>query len=481
MGPRSPDRTQEGTHREHHRHPAATVTVTATDTWGSLRTRVSGRLVTRDDPDYELARTPWIVNVDQRPAAILEVAQVTDVVEAVRWAIAHGVAVSAQPTGHTPRRTLDDTLLLRTRALQGIGIDRARGTVTVGAGVKWGELCSALDGTGLMALAGSNPDPTVVGLALGGGVSWFTRKHGFTANSVVALDVVDPTGELVHVTRASDPDLFWALRGGGGDFGIVVGLELALFEAPEMYGGQLLWPVEHAATVLRAFRDLALVAPRELTVWAHVLHFPPLPDVPEPLRGRSFVNVAATYLGSARMAEMFLWPLRDAAPVEMDLMRPITPGELGGVAAEPTDPMPGLEHSALLTGLDDETIDALVAAVGDPRTCPLMLVQIRGLGGAFATESPGDGAVRPVPEPFQLFALGVPAVPELAAAIPHGFAAVDAALGGSVSPHRMPNFTGEGQQDAAGYDSDRLARLQRIKLERDPYGTIRSNKPVLDR
>ena len=459
--------------------PAATVI--ATDTWGSLRTRVSGRLVTRADPDYELARTPWIVNVDQRPAAILEVAQVADVVEAVRWAIGHGVAVSAQPNGHTPRRTLDDTLLLRTRALQGIAIDRARGTVSVGAGVKWGELCSALDGTGLMALAGSNPDPTVVGLALGGGVSWFTRKHGFTANSVVALDVVDATGELVHVTRASDPDLFWALRGGGGDFGIVVGLELALFEAPEMYGGQLLWPVEHAATVLRAFRDLALVAPRELTVWAHLLHFPPLPDVPEPLRGRSFVNVAATYLGSARMAEMFLWPLRDAAPVEMDLMRPITPGELGGVAAEPTDPMPGLEHSALLTGLDDETIDALVAAVGDPRTCPLMLVQIRGLGGAFATGSPGDGAVRPVPEPFQLFALGVPAVPELAAAIPHGFAAVDAALGASVSPHRMPNFTGEGQQDAAGYDSDRLARLRRIKLERDPYGTIRSNKPVLDR
>ncbi len=459
-----------------------TVAVTdSPDPWETLRTRVGGRLLTRDDAAYEAARTPWIVNVDQRPAAVLEVAHVDDVVEAVRWAISHDVAVSAQPTGHAPRRTLDDTLLLRTRALQGIEIDGARRTASVGAGVKWGELCEALDGTGLMALAGSNPDPTVVGLVLGGGASWFTRKHGFTANSVVSFDLVDATGELVHVTRSTDPDLFWALRGGGGDFGIVVRVEIALFEAPEMYGGQLLWPIEHAGSVLRAFRDLALMAPRELSVWAHVLHFPPIPDVPEPLRGRSFVNVAATYLGSRQMAEMLLWPLREAAPVEMDLMRPITPSQLGDVAAEPSDPMPALEHSALLTGLDDDSIDALVASVGDPQTCPLMMVQLRGLGGAFGEDGPGSGAIRPVPEPFQLFALGVPAVPELAAAIPHGFAALDAALGTVLSPHRMPNFTGMGQSDAAGYDAHRLTELQRLKRERDPYGTVRSNKPVLGR
>jgi FAD/FMN-containing dehydrogenase len=447
--------------------------------WDSLRLVVSGRLVTPADADFQDVRTPWIVNVDQQPAAVLEVAGVGDVVEAVRFAAANGTSVSAQPTGHAPRTTLDGTLLLRTRALQGIEVDRVRGTVSVGAGVKWGELCAALDGTGLMALAGSNPDPSVVGLILGGGVSWFTRAHGFTANSVVSFDVVDPSGELVHVTRASDPDLFWALRGGGGDFGIVVRLELALFDAPEMYGGQLLWPVEHAPAVLKAFRDLALVAPRDLTMWAHVLHFPPIPDVPEPLRGRSFVNVAATYLGSAQMANILLWSLRDAAPVEMDLMQVITPSGLAAVAAEPTEPMPAVEHSMLLTGLDDEAIDALCAAVSDPRTCPLMFVQLRGLGGAFADDSTAGGAVRPVSEPFQVFALGVPAVPELAEAIPHAFAAVDAALGRLASGRRMPNFIGEGQDDATGYDAERLARLRAIKRERDPQGVIRSNKPVL--
>ena len=459
--------------------PAPAPVRTMVDGFEALRTAVAGRLVTPDDADFQAVRTPWVVNVDQQPAAVLEVAHVGDVVAAVRWAAAHGTSVSAQPTGHAPRTTLDGTLMLRTRALQGIEIDPVRRTATVGAGVKWGELCAALDDTGLMALAGSNPDPSVVGLLLGGGVSWFTRAHGFTANSVVSVDLVDPCGELVHVTRASDPELFWAVRGGGGDFGIVVRVELALFDAPELYGGQLLWPVEHAPAVLRAFRDLALVAPRELTLWAHVLHFPPIPDVPEPLRGRSFVNVAATYLGSAQMAEILLWSLREAAPVEMDLMGPFTPSGLGAVAAEPTDPMPGMEHSMLLSGLDDEAIDALCAAVVDPRTCPLMIVQIRGLGGAFADENPAGGAVRPVPEPFQLFALGVPAVPALAEAIPFGFAAIDGALGRLASGHRMPNFVGNGQSDASGYDDGRLARLQEIKRQRDPEGVIRSNKPVL--
>ena len=462
-----------------------TVTTTRTvpagkpDPWHDLQTTVRGRLIRPDADDWAAASAGWIVNVVQQPAAVLECADEGDVVAAVRWAAAHAVPVAAQPRGHAARTTLDGSLLLRTGALDGIEVDTGRRTATVGAGVSWGGLLERLDGTGLIALAGSNPDPSVVGLTLGGGASWFTRKHGFTANSVVSADVVDPSGELVHVTRAGDPDLFWALRGGGGDFGIVVRLELALFPAPKLYGGQLMWPVEHAGPVLRAFRDLALSAPDELSVWAHVMHFPPLPEVPEPLRGRSFVWTASTYLGGAAEAERLLAPLRAAAPVEIDTMASLTPSGLGAVAAEPTEPMPAMEHSMLLAGLEDEDIDRLLAVVADSRDCPLMFVQIRGLGGAFGETSPAHGSVRPVHEPFQAFALGVPAVPELAAAIPHAFAAVDAALAERASGRRMPNFVGEAQDDATGYDPATLARLQEIKRSRDPEGVIRSNKPVI--
>ncbi len=447
--------------------------------WDALRAVVDGRLITRADADWQQARMAWQVNVDQQPAAVLEVANASDVVTAVRWAIEAGVSVTAQPSGHAARTTLDNTLLLRTRALRVIAVDVEERTAAVGAGVKFGELMNELDGTGLIALCGSNPDPSVVGLLLGGGVSWFTRAHGFTANSVVSVDLVTPDGELVHVTQESDPELFWALRGGGGDFGIVVRVELRLFPAPELYGGQLMWSIEDAPKVLKAFRDLALVAPRELTLWAHIMHFPDMDVVPEPLRGKSFVNVTSTFIGSAKMAEILLWSLRDAAPVVMDMMGEITPSQVGDVAAEPTDPMPVMESSMLLTSLDDEAIDALIAAVGDRNTCPLAIVQIRGLGGAFAEEPALGGAVRTVVEPFNVFSLGIPAVPELAEAIPHGFAAVEAALGHLASGRRMPNFVGHAQDDASGYDPMALQRLRSIKLRRDPFGVIRSNKPVL--
>lgn len=452
---------------------------TTTDDFDTLRKSVAGRLITPRDEDWEQARTPWVVNVAQQPVAVLEIADVQDVVTAVTWAADHGTAVSAQPNGHGARRALDGTLLLRTRALDSIEIDLDRSTARVGAGVKWGELLDRLDGTGLVALAGSNPDPTVVGVTLGGGASWFSRKYGLTANSVISIDVVDATGTHQNVTRASDPELFWALRGGGGDFGIVVSIEIALFPGPELYGGLLMWPVEHASAVLRTFRDLTPDAPPELTMWAHILHFPPMPEVPEQFRGRSFTAIASTFLGPEDRANEFLGVLREAAPVEMDLMGEVPISRLGDVAAEPTDPMPAMEHSMLLDALDDEAIDALVAAAGDPQASPLAIVQIRHLGGAFADDSPAHGAAGSIKEPFQLFALGVPAVPELAAAIPHGFDAIDRALSHVASARRMPNFVGEGQDNASGYDPGTLARLQQVKQSRDPHGLIRSNKPVL--
>lgn len=456
-----------------------TMSAPSEEAFDELRRQVSGRLITSTDPDYDRVRTPWTVNVEQWPAAVLEVASAGDVAAAVRWASRHQIGVTAQPSGHAARSLLDGSLMLRTRALGDITVDSKTRLATVGAGVKFGELCAALDGTGLMALSGSNADPTVVGLTLGGGVSWFSRAHGFTANSVESFDVVDAAGELVRVTADTDPELFWALRGGGGDFAIVVALTLRLFDAPQMYGGQLLWPIEEAPKVLRAFRDMALVAPRELSLWANLLHFPPLDIVPEPMRGRSFVNVAVTYLGSRKMAEILLWSLRDSAPVEFDLMGEFMPSQLTEVAAEPSDPMPALEHGQLLSGLDDLAIDDLVAIASDPTTLPLMMVQIRGLGGAMAEDAGSNGAVRAVPEPFALFAMGLDLGPGMRDAVSAAFGELDAVVERLTNGRRLPNFGGDHQDANDGYDLATLERLREVKRRRDPNGTIRSNKPVL--
>jgi FAD/FMN-containing dehydrogenase len=225
-----------------------------------LRDLLPGKVVFPGDAEWNAARMPWIVNIDQHPRAVVTVDSAQDVVTVVQFARVNGLTVAAQPGGHGGTRALDDTILLRTRGLGGIEVDVDAATARVGAGVKWGELMTALDGTGLVGLAGSTPDTTVVGLSVGGGMSWFGRAYGLAADSLVALEVVNANGELTRVTAENDPDLFWAIRGGGGDFGIITAAEVALHPAPTIYGGRLMWPIEHAADVLRAFQTVTASA-----------------------------------------------------------------------------------------------------------------------------------------------------------------------------------------------------------------------------
>jgi hypothetical protein len=165
--------------------------------------------------------------------------------------------------------------------------------------------------------------------------------------------------------------------------------------------------------------------------------------------------------------------------VERDLMGPISVGEVPQVADEPTEPMPVMDHTALLERLDDETIDRLLAAAGDPARCPLMIVQLRQLGGAFAEAPAGGGAVRPTDAAFNLWACGVPAVPGLVPVIEAAFETLGRAVEPVTVRRTLPNFAGEGQADSRGYDAATLQRLRALKRERDPHGVIRSNKPVL--
>ncbi|WFR71885.1 FAD-binding oxidoreductase [Prescottella defluvii] len=211
-------------------------------------------------------------------------ANTADVVKAVRFAAAHRIRVSAQPSGHGATRALDDTIVVRTAALDDIWIDTAARTARVGAGVKWGALQSALDGTALTGLVGSNPDVSVVGFCLSGGLSWLTRPYGPGSGSLSAVELVDAEGVHRWVSDDESPELMWALRGGGGEFGIVTAVEIDLFPAPELTGGRLVFPATEARSVLRAVTALTAVARAELTVWASIMHFPPIPDLPEEIR-----------------------------------------------------------------------------------------------------------------------------------------------------------------------------------------------------
>jgi FAD binding domain len=443
-----------------------------------LNELLPGKVVAPGDAAWESARTPWIVNVDQQPIAVVNVDDAQDVVTTVRHARDHGLTVAAQPAGHGTTRAIDDTILLRTRGLDGVHVDVASRVARVGAGVKMGELMTALEGTGLTALSGSTPDTTVVGLSVGGGMSWFGRAFGLAADSLVALDIVDADGELARVTADSDPDLFWAIRGGGGDFGIITAAEVALHPAETIYGGQLMWPIEQAAEVLKAFQTVTATAPDELTVWFHLLRFPPLPEIPEPLRGGSFVTFALTFIGDPEDAEELIAPVRALATPMIDTLGIVALSALGDILAEPVDPMPVLERSILLPTLPDAALDALLSFAGAGAPSMLTVVQVRHLGGALARPAANPGAVGTVEEEFQLFMLGIPAVPELVAPLMGQLAEGERAMAPYASGRRMFNFLGHNADPSTAFAPEALERLRDIKAERDPFGVIRSNRPV---
>ncbi len=443
-----------------------------------LRRRVAGRVHTPADPTWDAARAAWVVNIPQHPMAVLEVHDADDVVAAVRWAVDHGFQVTAQPTGHSGLTALDQTVLLRTRGLGGIEVDVERRTATVGSGVKAGELCAALEGTGLTFLCGSNPDPSVTGMTITGGISWFGRAYGLGADSIVSVELVDGLGRCRRLSATEDAELFWAVRGGGGDFGIITRIEVALHPCPEVYGGRFLWPLEQMAEVLRTFRQQTENAPEQLTTWFHVYQFPPLPEVPEPIRGKAFASVAVAFIGGREEAEPHLAAYRAIPGMAMDLVGEVPLSALGSIAEEPTDPMPGMQRSQLLDELDDAAIDALVATVGPDSGSPLTIVQIRHFGGAFAEDREGHGSHGPVTEPYNLFALGVPAVPELVAPIEMFFGRLGAAVAHVASGRTLLNFLEFDEDPGKWWSPATRERLSAAKQVSDPLHTIRSNRPV---
>jgi hypothetical protein len=440
---------------------ASTTTPTGVST--DLGRLLDGAVLGPGDPGFDQARTAWNVAVDQRAVAVVLAEDAADLAATVRYARRNGLAVATQPRGHGASAELNDTILVRTGRLRGIEVDPARRLARVEAGVRWAALQPETARHGLTGLAGSSADPSVAGFVLGGGLSWFSRKHGFAANSVRAFEVLDAEGVPARVTASADPELFWALRGGGGDYALVTALELDLYPAAELFGGQLMWPVERAAEVLAAYRTVVADAPDELSVWFTLLNLPPVPELPPFLSGRSVVSVQATYLGPVAEGQALLRPLSSIGGALVDALRPVPAAELDAVAAEPTEPMPSAIYSLLLNELDDETF--LRAAVGSPWAS----LQIRHLGGALRRDA-SAGAVGAVEEEFLLSGIGVPALPEHRATLA-------AAMEPYAGERKLFNFL-DGEPASTAFTAETVGRLRAVKAARDPYGVFRSNRPI---
>jgi FAD/FMN-containing dehydrogenase len=443
-----------------------------------LDEQMTGRVVAPSDPDWDATRQVFNLALDLRPAAIALPRNVSDVAAAIDYARANGLRVAPQATGHNADAygALDDALLVDVRELQELSIDPRAQRVRAGAGVKWERVAPQLSEHGLAGLHGSSPDVGVAGYSLGGGMGWLARKHGLQANSVTAIELVTADGRFARVDAEHEPDLFWALRGGNGNYGVVTAIEFKAYPVEDLYAGVMFFPFERAGDVLHAWTDLVPALPDEMMSWASMLQFPDAPFVPEPVRGGSFTVVYGAFLGKEAEGRALMQPIRALGPA-MDTFAMVAPSALGPMAMDPPDPLPIALTTATLTDLPHVAVDDLVEAAGPGSGSTLGMVELRMLGGALGRSAPGAGARATMPGAFTLLALGVPGDQQSEAIAKAYLGSVDRA----VDPYRTadyPNFVAQPTDASRFFDTDTWGRLRQVKAMYDPDDLFRGNHHI---
>jgi FAD/FMN-containing dehydrogenase len=380
---------------------------------------LAGRIATPSDADWDEARLAWNLAADQRPEAVTFVESTEDVAKVVRFAADNSLRVAGQGTGHgaVALEPLSETILIKTERMRGVEIDPEAQTARVEAGVLVLELSEAAQAHGLSSLPGSSPDVGVTGYSLGGGLSWLGRRYGFACNRVRAIELVTAEGETRTADAENDPDLFWALRGGGGGYAIVIALHLDLVPVSDIYAGALLFPAAVGAEAVRTFRDWAAGVSEDVTSVVRFITPPPIPDVPESLRGTPLLTIDAACIGDQVNGEATIAPLREIGEPIMDTFAQIPAAGLCRIHMDPENPVPGLGHHALLRELPDEAIEAFAGLAGPDSGTPLLLTEVRHAGGALSHPAENGGALSHLDAEFLMFGIGMPMSPELGEAI----------------------------------------------------------------
>ncbi|MBI5311415.1 MAG: FAD-binding oxidoreductase [Actinobacteria bacterium] len=444
-----------------------------------LRGRLWGDVITPHDNDWDEVRKSFNLLIDQHPTAIVYAESPEDVQATIRFAKRAGLRVAPQGTTHNsgPLGPLRDTILLRTTRMKGVTIDTERRVARAQAGAVWGDVTPLLEGTGLAALHGSSPTVGIVGYSLGGGLGWQARKHGMQANSVTAVEIVDPHGELLRATADQNADLFWALRGGGGNFGVVTAIEFKLHRTPVVYAGAMFWPVEHAAKVFERWSEMLPQLPDEFTSTARVLAFPPLDEVPEFLRGRKMTVVNGAVLGDSELGERLLAPLRELEP-EIDTFEEVDPSALARLHMDPEDPMPYLTGHMLLDELPADGLTGLIEAA-TAEDSPLVVFELRHMGGALHRAAPHHGARATMAGDLLLFLVGGVMEPGDEVAVNEAIEGVLEAAAPWRSATSYINFIEEPAAADEFFDPRTLDRLRQVKSEYDPQNLIKANHELV--
>ena len=351
---------------------------------GKLAQGFRGRLLRPGDSGYDAARTIFNAMIDRRPALIAQPTDTSDVASAVNFARENGLLVSVKGGGHAAsgHAVCDDGLMINLSLMKAITVDRPSRIAVAEAGVTWGEFDAATQVHGLAVTGGRVPSTGIAGLTLGSGSGWLERKLGYTVDNMIGAEVVTADGDVLRASEKKNPELFWGLRGGGGNYGIVTKFEYRLHPiGPIIFGGMLIFPRPRAAEVIKAYREFIEVAPDDVGGAIALLCAPPEPFVPEPMHGMPILAVVVCYTGRPEDAEQAIKPILDLGPV-MNMTQPMPYVELQRMIEGGNQP--GFQNywkADMYAELPDEAIDTLAAVTAEPISTMTAII-VQPIGGA---------------------------------------------------------------------------------------------------
>ncbi len=436
-----------------------------------LGARLRGKVSLPSDTSYEEARQAWNRTSDQRPVMIVYVENPLDVIEAVTFANRHGLPIAVQSTGHGLKRPADGAMLINTSRMNELRIDLRSHTAWIGAGVKWGQVLEHTQHHGLAPLLGSSPDTGAIGYTLGGGIGWLARKYGLGVDSVISLDVVTADGVFRQASAEENSDLFWALRGGGGGFGVVTAMQVRLYPVSQVYAGNLYYPGNRAEEIFRHFRRWVENVPDELTTSIVLMNYPSEPQVPPSLRGQSFVTVRGCYCGPLKTGQALIDYWRDWQVPAIDDFRPTPFARMAEISQDPLDPGLYPLTNAWLDELNEEAASTLIRyTLSRNEPPPITFSEVRLAGGAIARVDPGASAYSHRAERFLWVSIAKAQGPSALEAVHEHYRQMHSAMAPHLSGKMMLNFL----------DGEEARRRTRDGMSETVYQRLRSVKAKYD-
>lgn len=446
------------------------------ETRAALKASLRGTLLHPADQGYDEARTIWNAMIDKRPAMIVRCAGVADVINAVNFARTHDLLVAVRGGGHNVagNAVCDDGIMIDLSPMKSVRVDPARRTAHAEPGLTWSEFDHETQAFGLATTGGVIPTTGVAGLTLGGGIGWLMGKHGLSCDNLLAVDIVTADGQLRHASATENADLFWGIRGGGGNFGIVTSFEFQLHPVAQILGGMVIHPLANARDVLRFYREFTKTAPDELTSMAGFLTSP---------EGDPVVAIIVCYNGPIEEGERVVQPLRAFGPPTADAIAPMAYPTLQGLMAEGFPS--GLQNywkSNFLTDLSDGAIAIMVDRFTTV-PAPTSAMVIEHIGGAVSRVGGDETAFQHRHSPYNLLIIGIwpdPADNDTNIRWVRGtWEAVQPFSSGGVYVNYLGQADDEGiERIQEAYGVAQYERLLALKKQYDPTNLFRLNQNI---